>query len=73
MASDYALFAATAMFLVTYVLISLRNIGRFPLERPAVAMLGGALMLVLGVLTPDEAVRAINLNAILLLALLVPA
>ena len=35
---------ATAVFLVTYVLISLRNIRRFPIERPAVAMLGGALM-----------------------------
>ena len=73
MASDYALFAATAVFLVTYLLISLRNVGRFPLERPAVAMLGGALILILGVLTPDEAVLAINMNVILLLALLAPA
>src|SRR5713101_4186767 len=40
---------------------------RFPTERPAVAMLGGALMLVLGVLTPTEALLAINLDVILLL------
>jgi len=66
-ALTYALAAATAVFLLTYVLISLRNIGRFPLERPAVAMLGAALMLVLGVLTPTGAIAAINLDVILLL------
>ncbi len=67
MASDYAFPVATAVFLVTYVLISLRNVGRFPLERPAVAMLGGTLMLVLGVLTPADALRSINLDVIVLL------
>jgi len=66
-AASYALVAATSIFLVTYVLISLRNVGRFPLERPAVAMLGGALMLLFGVLTPDEAITAINVDVILLL------
>ena len=67
MASSLSLAAATAVFLVTYVLISLRTVRRFPIERPAVAMLGGALMLVLGVLTPAEALLAINLDVILLL------
>src|SRR2546426_11972431 len=59
--------AATLVFLVTYVLISLRTVRRFPIERPAVAMLGGALTLVLGALTPTEALLAINLDVILLL------
>src|SRR3989449_674880 len=66
-ASDYTLAAATLVFLLTYVLISLRTVRRFPIERPAVAMLGGALMLVLGVLTPTEALLAINLDVIVLL------
>jgi len=66
-AADYALAAATLVFLVTYVLISLRTVRRFPIERPAVAMLGGALMLVLGVLTPAQALLAINLYVIVLL------
>jgi len=66
-ASGYALAAATVVFLVTYVLISLRTVRRFPIERPAVAMLGGALMLVLGVLTPAQALLAINLDVIVLL------
>src|SRR5437763_33895 len=47
--------AATLVFLLTYVLISLRSVPRFPIERPAVALPGGALMLVLGVLTPVAA------------------
>ena len=67
MATSIALAAATAVFFATYILISLRNVGRFPLERPAVAMIGGTLMLVFGVLTPDEAIRAINVDVILLL------
>jgi len=67
LASSATLAVATAVFLVTYVLISLRNVRRFPIERPAVAMLGGALMLVLGVLTPADALLAINLDVLLLL------
>ena len=67
MASAFTFYAATVVFVVTYVLISLRNVRRFPIERPAVAMLGGALMLVLGILTPAEAIAAINLDVILLL------
>src|SRR5437667_6225179 len=67
LAFDYALVAATLVFLVTYLLISLRTVRRFPIERPAVAMLGGALMLVLGVLTPAAALLAINRDVIVLL------
>jgi Na+/H+ antiporter NhaD/arsenite permease-like protein len=67
LASSVPLALATAVFLLTYVLISLRTIRRFPIERPGVAMLGGALMLLFGVLTPAEALLAINLNVILLL------
>lgn len=48
LASTYVLVAATAVFLLTYVLISLRQVARFPLERPASAMLGAGLMLALG-------------------------
>src|SRR2546422_3280842 len=67
MPGGYPLYAATLVFVVTYVLISLRNVRRFPIERPAVAMLGGALMLVLGILTPPEGIAAINLDVSLLL------
>ncbi len=66
-ASDYVLAAATAIFVATYVLISMRRVGKWPLDKPAVALLGGALMIVFGILTPDHAVGAINLDVILLL------
>ena len=67
LASDYVLITATLIFVATYVLISMRNLGRFSLDRPAVALLGGALMLVAGILTPAQAIGAINLDVILLL------
>src|SRR5256712_11096520 len=67
MPGGYTFDAGIIVFVVTYVLIPLRNVRRFPIERPAVAMLGGALMLVLGILTPAEAIAAINLDVILLL------
>ncbi len=67
MASDYTLAAATAIFLATYVMISVRRFGRLPMDRPAVALLGGALMVVAGVLPPRDAVAAVNLDVLLLL------
>ncbi len=66
-ASDYVLIAATVIFVATYVLISMRRLGSHPLDRPAVALLGGALMIVVGVLTPLQAMGAINLDVIVLL------
>ncbi len=66
-APGYAFVAATAIFVATYVLISMRSIGRFPLDRPTVALMGGALMLLAGILTPAQAVASINLDVILLL------
>jgi Na+/H+ antiporter NhaD/arsenite permease-like protein len=67
LATSFSLAAATAVFVATYVLISLRNVRQFPIERPAVALLGGALMLLFGVLSPADALLAINLDVILLL------
>ncbi len=43
--------AALGVFLITYVLISLRTLGRFRLEKPATALLGAALMIALGVVS----------------------
>lgn len=67
MASTYVLVAATVVFLLTYVLISLRHVRRIPLERPAAALLGAALMILLGVVGPAEALAAISLDVLLLL------
>ncbi len=66
-ASDFVLIAATVIFVATYVLISMRRLGRHPLDRPAVALLGGALMIVVGILSPTDAMASINLDVLLLL------
>ncbi len=64
---DTTLWLALIVFVATYVLISIRRFRWFNIERPAVAMLGAALMIVLGVVTPQEAVEAIDLNILALL------
>lgn len=58
---------ALGIFLATYVLISLRRLAHIPIERPAVALLGAALMILARVVTPAEAIAAIDLHTILLL------
>jgi Na+/H+ antiporter NhaD/arsenite permease-like protein len=66
--------AAIVVFVLTYVAVAA---GRFPglsLDRPAAALLGAVLMVAAGVLTPDEAGRAINGDTIgLLLGMMVLA
>jgi len=61
------LLIAFAIFLVTYALISIRRLPRVKIERPAAALLGAGLMILLGVVAPDEAISSINLDIILLL------
>ncbi len=61
------MFHALAIFLGTYILISLRRLAHIPLERPAVALFGATLMILFGVVRPDEAIDAIDLHTILLL------
>ncbi len=53
------------IFAATYVLISFRPFPR--LDRPAAALLGGAACVAAAVLTPAEALRAIDLEPLLLL------
>ena len=60
------------IFILTYALISLQNVqkfkmDRFKMDRPAASTIGACLMLAFGVLSLDEAVRAIDYNTIILL------
>ncbi len=64
---EYAFVAGAAVFVLTYVLISARRVGVLRIERPSAAMLGAALMIILGVVGPLEALQAINLDVIVLL------
>lgn len=56
-----------AVFVVTYVLISLRRLSWLGFDRPAGALLGAVAMVALGVLTPERALAAVDGSTILLL------
>ena len=58
---------ASAIFVITYVLISGRQLKVLPLNRPAAALLGAVLMVATGVMTPERAYRAINYDTLVLL------
>lgn len=59
--------AAVAIFAFTYLLISSRRLKLLPLNRPAAALLGTVLMVAFGVLTPEQAYRAVDYDTIVLL------
>lgn len=58
---------AFAVFLVTYALISIRRFPKVKIDRPAAALAGAALMVALGVVGPEDAIAAINIDILLLL------
>ena len=58
---------AGAIFAITYVFISGRQLKILPLNRPAAALLGAVLMVGTGVMTPERAYRAINYDTLVLL------
>jgi Na+/H+ antiporter NhaD/arsenite permease-like protein len=58
---------ATAIFALTYVLISGRQLTILPLNRPAAALLGAVLMIATGVMTPERAYRAVHYDTLVLL------
>ncbi|HHT9158763.1 MAG TPA: SLC13 family permease [Candidatus Brocadiaceae bacterium] len=55
------------IFIFTYVIISAQKMKWHKLDRPSGALLGAVLMVLCGVLTLDEAYRAVDFNTILLL------
>lgn len=58
---------AIAIFAVTYLLISGRQLRILPLNRPAATLLGTVLMVACGVLTPEQAYRAVDYDTLVLL------
>ena len=55
------------IFILTYIIISAQKMKWHRLDRPSGALLGAVLMVICGVLTLDEAYRAVDFNTILLL------
>jgi len=58
---------AVIIFCITYLLISGRQLKVLPLNRPAAALLGTVLMVAFGVLTPEQAYRAVDYDTLVLL------
>jgi Na+/H+ antiporter NhaD/arsenite permease-like protein len=58
---------AVAIFALTYLLISGRRLKVLPLNRPAAALLGTVLMVVCGIVTPEQAYRAVDYDTLVLL------
>jgi Na+/H+ antiporter NhaD/arsenite permease-like protein len=61
------IFVALGVFLLTYFLISIRRLPRIRLDRPVAALLGGGLMILLGVVTPERAIASVDIDILLLL------
>ena len=60
-------FLAIAIFCLTYLLISGRQLKILPLNRPAAALLGAVLMVACSVMTPQQAYRAVDYDTLVLL------
>jgi Na+/H+ antiporter NhaD/arsenite permease-like protein len=58
---------AILIFAITYLLISGRQLKVLPLNRPAAALLGTVLMVALGIMTPEQAYRAVDYDTLVLL------
>ncbi len=58
---------ALLVLLLTYALISIRRVKSVSIDRPAAALFGALLMIVMGVLPVDEVLGSIDLNIIALL------
>ncbi|HVV85010.1 MAG TPA: SLC13 family permease [Kofleriaceae bacterium] len=61
------MYAAVAIFVVTYVVIAVPGLVRLELDRPAAALIGAAAMVVVGGLGLDAALDAVDLHVLVLL------
>lgn len=59
--------AAILIFIATYLVVALGKLPGLHLDRAGAALLGGALMVAVGVLTPEEAYKAVDVDTIVLL------
>ena len=64
---------ALVVFCVTYLVIASRQLHFLKLDRPAGAVVGAVAMVIVGGLPMDEALRAIDLNVLLLFGVLLIA
>jgi len=59
--------AAVLIFVATYVVVAIGKLPGYRIDRAGAALLGGALMVGIGIMSPEEAYRAIDFDTIILL------
>ncbi len=64
---SWELIIAAIVFLITYALISVKNLTRFEISMPVAALIGAILMLILGIVSVTDAVNSLNFDVLLLL------
>jgi len=64
---DLTVVAAAAIFIATYAVVAIGKVPVYRIDRAGAALLGGSLMVATGVLTLDEAYRAVDFDTITLL------
>jgi Na+/H+ antiporter NhaD/arsenite permease-like protein len=65
--SGVTVVAAAAIFVATYAVVAVGKVPVYRIDRAGAALLGGSLMVATGVLTLDEAYRAVDFDTITLL------
>src|SRR5499427_1417963 len=64
---DLTLIVAVVIFAATYAVVAVGKIPVYRIDRAGAALLGGSLMVGIGVLTAEEAYRAVDFDTITLL------
>src|SRR5690606_41428534 len=67
MSANLTLAFTLAVFVATYVVVAIGKLPYYRIDRAGAALLGGSLLVGFGVLTPEEAYRAVDIDTIVLL------
>jgi Na+/H+ antiporter NhaD/arsenite permease-like protein len=67
MSADLTLAFTLAVFVATYAVVAIGKLPGYRIDRAGAALLGGSVLVGVGVLTPEEAYRAVDIDTIVLL------
>ncbi|PZN50425.1 MAG: anion transporter, partial [Proteobacteria bacterium] len=67
MSANLTLAFTLVVFVATYVVVAIGKLPYYRIDRAGAALLGGSLLVGFGVLTPEEAYRAVDIDTIVLL------
>jgi Na+/H+ antiporter NhaD/arsenite permease-like protein len=67
MSADLTIAFTLAVFIATYAVVAIGKLPGYRIDRAGAALLGGSVLVGVGVLTPEEAYRAVDIDTIVLL------